>query len=81
MDMEELVRRTLAGKDKKQLEKLTESGAGAQLASRFDGAAVEKAAREGDMKTLSAMLQKILATPEGREFAQQVKEAADGHGR
>ncbi len=81
MDMEKLAKQALAGKNTAALESLAKSGAGGKLASQIDGAALEKAARAGDMNALSAMLKDVLSTPEGREFIGQVKKAADGHGR
>lgn len=81
MDMEKLAKQALAGKNTAALEALAKSGAGEKLASRIDGAALEKAARTGDMDALSAMLKDVLSTPEGQSFIGQVKKAADSHGR
>lgn len=61
--------------DRESLERLAQSESGAKLAARFDGEAMESAARKGDMKALSSMLRDILATPEGKEFAAQVQKA------
>ena len=81
MDLEQTAQKLLAGKDTAALRKLTESEAAARLAASFDGAAVERAARAGDGAALAALMQSLLGTPEGRRFAREVREAADGHGR
>lgn len=81
MDLEKYAKKALEGKDTGALEALTRSEAGEKLLARFDGAAMEKAARSGDMNALSALLKTVLSTPEGREFAETVKKAAGGHGR
>lgn len=81
MDMEKLAKKALAGKNTEALRALTDSEAGEKLASRIDGQTLEKAVREGDMETLSEALKTVLGTPEGRAFMEQVRKAADGHGR
>lgn len=81
MDMEKMALRLMNGENGAALKALTESEAGARLAARFDGRSVEQALREGDDETLRGVLQSVLGTPEGRRFAEQVREAMDGHGR
>ena len=81
MDLEQYAKKALQGSDTAALEALTRSEAGAKLLARFDGTALESAARSGDMNALSALLKTVLSTPEGRDFANEVKKAADGHGR
>lgn len=75
LNLEELGENILRERDKTKLGKLTQSESGAQLASRFDGKAVEDAARKGDMQALSSMLREILSTPEGKRFAEDVRRA------
>ena len=71
----------MAGGSGDALQKLTESKDGVRLAERFNGTAVEEAARRGDTAELTRLLGTILATEEGRQFAEQVRKAMDGHGR
>ena len=75
MDMESYARDHLGKGEREALGKLTGSAAGAKLAARVDGNALEAAARKGDMETLSSMLREILATPEGKHFAAEVRKA------
>ena len=81
MDMEKYAKQLMQGKNGAALQKLTESDTGAKLAARFDGAAIEKAAKNGDSKALAAILKNVLSTPEGREFAAKVQKAVGGDGR
>lgn len=81
MDLEEYAKRVLGGKEKAALESLAGSESGTKLASQVDTAAMEKAAQEGDMKALSAMLRQILSTPEGQNFAREVQKAVGRDGR
>ena len=75
MNLEEYARERLGKGEKEALDRVARSEAGARLAARVDGSAMEAAAREGDMKALSAMLRDILATPEGKTFAAEVQKA------
>lgn len=75
MYLEEYAEELLKGSDRARLEELARSESGTKLAARFDGDAMESAARKGDMKALSSMLRDILATPEGKEFAARVQKA------
>lgn len=81
MDLDKYVRQVRQGKQGDVLQKLTESETGARLAAKVDGAKLEAAARNGDTKALSAMLQDILSTPEGKSFAQAVQRAVKNDGR
>lgn len=81
MDFENYAKQLMKGKNGGALQSLTQSETGAKLAARFDGAAIEKAAREGDKQALSQLLQGVLNTPEGRDFAAQVQKAVKEHGR
>lgn len=75
MYLEDYAEDLLKELDRESLERLARSENGAKLAARFDGDAMESAARKGDMKALSSMLRDILATPEGKKFAAQVQKA------
>jgi len=81
MDLANMAQKFKMGNGGDALQKLTESDAGARLAARFSGAAVEDAARRGDTAELSRLLGAILATEEGKQFAAQVRKAAEEHGR
>lgn len=81
MDMNEYAKILREGKSGQALQELTQSELGAKLAAKWGGADIEKAAREGDAETLSRLLQSVLSTPEGREFAARVQKTVDGHGR
>lgn len=63
------------------LQSILSSKAGAKLARAVDGREVEEAAKAGNTQALSEMLRKVLATPEGRDFAEQVRKTVNGHGR
>ncbi len=81
MDFAEMTERLMAENRSDSLKQLTESEAGARLAARFDGAAVEAAAKRGDTAELTRLLGTILSTAEGRQFAEQVRKTMDKHGR
>lgn len=81
MDMEKYAKQLMDGKDGGALRELTRSELGSRLASRIDGAAIEKAARDGDQAALARILQNVLSTPEGRDFAAQVQKAVGQNGR
>ena len=81
MDLDQAAERLKKGGSGAALQKLTESGAGRALAQRFDGAAVERAARQGDADALAALMKSILSTPEGADFAAQVRRAVSESGK
>ncbi len=81
MDMEAMGKSILAGEHGKDLQKLTSSPEGRRLSARFDGAAIEAAARRGDMEELRGLLKDILSTEEGRAFAGQVIRAVGKNGQ
>ena len=81
MDIGKMAEKIMSGDRGDTLKKLTASKEGTRLAARFDGDAVEKAARRGDSAELTRLLGTILSTEEGRQFAEQVRKAMDGHGR
>ena len=76
-----MAKEVLDGKDRSSLEQAIQSDAGRKLAAGIDGSKLENAAREGDMKVLSAMLRDILATPEGKSFAAEIRKAVGKDGR
>ena len=69
MDLEKAARELMNGKN------------GAALAKKFDGAAIERAAKSGDSAALSRLLKQVLSTPEGASFAAQVQRAVKNGGR
>lgn len=75
LDLESYAREHLGKGEREALGKLTGSAAGARLAARVNGGALEEAARKGDMSTLSSILRDILSTPEGQSFAAEVRKA------
>ena len=77
MYLEDYAENLLREGDKEKLGKLARSESGAKLAARFDGKAMEAAARKGDMETLSSLLRDILATQEGKQFAAEVQKAVE----
>lgn len=81
MDLEKAARELMNGKNGAALKKLTESENGAALAGRFDGAEIERAAKNGDTAALSKLLRQVLSSPEGASFAAQVQKAVNGGGR
>lgn len=81
MELDKYIHELKHGKSADALKKLTESESGARLARQVDVAKLEQAAKQGDTRTLSAMLQTILSTPEGRNFAAQVQKAVKENGR
>ena len=81
MDLEKYARQVREGDAGAALDDLARSAAGAKLAAKLDGEKLTRAAKSGDMKALGQMLQGILATPEGKQFAAQVQKAVKGDGR
>ena len=81
MDFAAMAEKLMADAPKDTMKRLAESDTGARLAARFDGAAVEAAAKRGDTAELTRLLGTILSTSEGRQFAEQVRRTLDGHGQ
>lgn len=81
MDLEKYARQVREGDKGAELDGLARSQAGAKLAAKLDGEKLAQAAKAGDMKALGQMLQGILATPEGRDFAEKVRRAVKNDGR
>lgn len=63
------------------LDALAHDPAGERLLAGLDRAAMERAAKAGDMKALGQLLQGVLATAEGRRFAEKVQKAVQNGGR
>ncbi len=81
MDLEKYARQVREGDAGAALDSLARSRTGAELAAKVDGEKLTRAAQIGDMKALGQMLQGILATPEGKQFAAQVQKAVKRDGR
>ena len=81
MDFDKLGKELLKANGTEALQRAAESEAGKRLAGMIDPGEVERAARQGDAGALEAMLSKVLATPEGRKLAEQVKRAVSEDGR
>jgi hypothetical protein len=81
MDFDKYAQQLMQGEHGKALEKLTTSEAGIKLASQLNGEALEAAVSSGDGESLSKLLQSVLATPEGQNFARQVQKAVGKDGR
>lgn len=62
-------------KDIDGLKQAAQSPEGQKLLQNVDTAALEKAARSGDMDAMKGMLSQILASPEGKALARQVQDA------
>lgn len=73
MNWEEQAQQLMKGTMGDSLRSVIDSETGRQLAQTLNGHAVEQAAREGDAKALSSLLKQVLATPEGKRFAEQIQ--------
>ena len=58
-----------------ELKALADSPEGRALTARLDGDALRSAAKKGDSAALQDILQRVLATPEGRALAEKVQKA------
>ncbi len=81
MDIEKYARQVRSGSQGEALDDLARSETGAKLAAKVDGRKLTKAAKAGDMDALGEMLRDILATPEGKSFAAEVRKAVKQDGR
>ena len=81
MDIEKYARQVRSGSQGEALDDLARSEAGARLAAKVDGQKLTQAAKAGDMQTLGSMLRDILATPEGQDFASQVRKVVKADGQ
>ena len=57
-----------------------ESAQARKLMQNVDGAALERAAKNGDAAALKGLLGQVLATSEGRRLAEQVRKAVKNNG-
>lgn len=78
MDIEKYSEGVLNLKNAGALRRLSESENGRRVADMLDEEKLKRAMQSGDGEALTAALQKILATPEGRALAADVKKAVDG---
>ncbi len=58
-----------------KLRRAADTPAGQQVLAGLDSAAVERAAKSGDMDALKKILSGVLATPEGQALAAQVRKS------
>lgn len=58
-----------------KLRQAADSAEGQRIMRSIDTAAVEKAAKQGDMQALKDILGKVLATPEGQSLAKKIKQS------
>lgn len=80
MDIGKYSQAILSGKNSDVLQKLADGPDGQKIAKLVDVSALEQAAQKGDTAALSAMLRKVLTTPEGQRLAEQVKKAVKNNG-
>lgn len=81
MDLEGYAKKVRQGDSGAVLDALARSGEAEKVLAGLDKRKLEQAAKAGDMKALSQLLRDVLATPEGRRLASQVKKAVNGDGR
>ena len=81
VDLEKYAKQVRQGETGGALDALAHDPAGEKLLAGLDRAAMEKAAKAGDMQVLGKLLQGVLATPEGRRFAEKVQKAVRDGGR
>lgn len=72
-DLKELEREIKSSAAAGHLKAAAESPEGQKVLSRLDTAAVEKAAKAGDMQALKDILSGVLSTPEGRSLAEKIR--------
>lgn len=78
MDIEKYSEGVLNLKNAGALRRVSESENGRRVADMLDEEKLKRAMQSGDGEALTAALQKILSTPEGRALAADVKKAVDG---
>lgn len=78
MDIEKYSESVLGSKNAGALRRLSESENGRRVADMLDEEKLKRAMQSGDGEMLTAALEKILSTPEGRALAADVKKAVDG---
>lgn len=78
MDLGKYSEQLLSSQNAGALKQLSESENGRRVAGMLDEDGLRRAVESGDGETLQAALHKILATPEGRALAAEVKKVVDG---
>lgn len=78
MELGKYSEQLLSSKNAGALKQLSESENGRRVAGMLDEDRLRRAVESGDGETLQAALHKILATPEGRALAAEVKKVVDG---
>ena len=73
-DLEALGKALLSGKNGDALRALAGSPEAQRLGKQMDSAAAEKIIRSGDGAQMRALLQQLLATPEGRSLAKKLSD-------
>ena len=81
MDLEGYAKKVRQGDSGAVLDALARSGEAEKVLAGLDKRKPEQAAQAGGMQALSQLLRDVLATPEGRRLASQVKKAVNGDGR
>lgn len=61
-----------------KLRQAAASAEGQRIMRNIDAAAVEKAAKQGDMQALKNILNGVLSTPEGQALALKIKKSMEG---
>lgn len=78
MELGKYSEQLLSSKNAGALKQLSESENGRRVAGMLDEDGLRRAVESGDGEMLQAALHKILATPEGRALAAEVKKVVDG---
>lgn len=73
-DFEKLSKELLSGDNAKKVNKIVNSPEGKRIGKTVDGNALKKAAQSGDEKTISNILNSVLATDEGKKLLRRIKE-------
>lgn len=76
-DLDGIVKELQRGGRGGRLEKLGDTADGKKLESMVDAQALERAMKSGDAAALKGMLSSLLATPEGRRLAGEVKKVME----
>ena len=74
-DIESLQRQIESSGMADKLRQAADSAEGQRIMRSIDTAAVERAAKQGDMQALKDILGKVLATPEGQNLARKIKQS------
>ncbi|MCD8358049.1 MAG: hypothetical protein LUC06_02445 [Oscillospiraceae bacterium] len=77
MDFSEMRRQAA---QQERLQAAAQSAAAKRVLQELDADAVERVAASGDAAALKALLHQVLASPEGRSLAEQVKKAVKPDG-